>query len=409
MADKARDITDGILDEMERHLSAIYSRASAEIQKTAENYFAKFAKQDEAKRKLVEQGKLTEEEYIRWRKNKILYSKRFTELKENYAEQLLNVNKTALAYVNGKLPEVYSINYNALADTVDGVGGYSFTLVDANTVRHLATTDKSLLPYKVLDAAKDIPWNTKKINAEVLQGILQGDSINKIADRLMNVQEMNKTQAVRSARTIVTSAECKGRQDSYEKAKQDGMIIKKYWLATYDARARDWHREAGARYTPENGIDPDDFFIVDGEKMLYPGDGAHGASGHNLYNCRCSVASKVVGFRKVSQVEIPENEISSAIENISLDISDSHGTMKTGIQFFAKSSKDFETLVLPKQEYAHVMSEIATNLTKKQAAMQTFRKAIGNYVYTVENNGFGNYRIIGKMVIDPEIMDWWEE
>lgn len=301
MADKARDITDGILDEMERHLSAIYSRASAEIQKTAENYFAKFAKQDEAKRKLLEQGQITEDEYIQWRKNKILYSKRFTELKEDYAKQLLNVNKTALAYVNGQLPEVYSINYNALADTVDGVGGYSFTLVDANTVKHLATTDKSLLPYKAIDAAKDIPWNMKKINAEVLQGILQGDSMDKIANRLMNVQEMNKTQAVRSARTIVTSAECKGRQDSYEKAKEDGMILKKYWLATYDARARDWHMDAGARYNAENGIDPDDFFIVDGEKMLYPGDGAHGASGHNLYNCRCSIASRVVGFRKLSK------------------------------------------------------------------------------------------------------------
>lgn len=213
------------------------------------------------------------------------------------------------------LPLVFSSAFHQIYSIVHWCG-YSFTLVDANTVRHLATTDKSLLPYKVLDAAKDIPWNTKKINAEVLQGILQGDSINKISDRLMNVQEMNKTQAVRSARTIVTSAECKGRQDSYEKAKQDGMIIKKYWLATYDARARDWHREAGARYTPENGIDPDDFFIVDGEKMLYPGDGSHGASGHNLYNCRCSVASKVVGFRKVSVAEQEETLENSAAEDI---------------------------------------------------------------------------------------------
>ena len=298
MADTAHAKTDEKLEEMEKRMSAIYSRAEKEIQKTADEYFSKFAAQDEKKRKLLEQGKITEEEYTKWRKGKVMYGKRFTEMKEQCAKQLLNVNKTAIAYVNGELPEVYAINYNAIESAVDGVGGYSFTLVDADTVRNLAVTDTSLLPYKEIDPAKDIPWNMKKINAETLQGILQGESMDKIAKRLRNVQEMNKTQAIRSARTIVTGAECKGRQDSYQRAKNDGIILRKYWLATYDKRARDWNKEAGNDYTEEKAIDIDDFFIVDGEKMLHPGDAMHGASGHNLYNCRCSIASKVIGFKK---------------------------------------------------------------------------------------------------------------
>ena len=65
MADKAHRLTDEKLEEMEKRLSAIYSRAEKEIQKTADEYFSKFAKQDEAKRKLLEQGKITEEEYNR--------------------------------------------------------------------------------------------------------------------------------------------------------------------------------------------------------------------------------------------------------------------------------------------------------------------------------------------------------
>lgn len=298
MADKAHLLTDEKLEEMEKRLSAIYSRAEKEIQQTADEYFSKFAKRDEAKRKLLEQGKITEDEYTKWRKGKVMYGKRFSEMKEQCAKQLLNVNQTALAYVNGELPEVYAINYNALESAVDGVGGYSFTLVDADTVRNLAVTDTSLLPYKEIDPKKDIPWNMKKINAETLQGILQGESMDKIAKRIMNVQEMNKESAIRSARTIVTNAECKGRQDSYQRAKEDGIILRKYWLATYDKRARDWHKEAGNDYTEEKAIEIDDFFIVDGEKMLHPGDAMHGASGHNLYNCRCSVASKVIGFKK---------------------------------------------------------------------------------------------------------------
>ena len=288
MADKAHRLTDEKLEEMEKRLSAIYSRAEKEIQKTADEYFSKFSKQDEAKRKLVEQGKLTEEEYTKWRKGKVMYGKRFTEMKEQCAKQLLNVNQTALAYVNGELPEVYALNYNALAGSVDGVGGYSFTLVDADTVRNLAVTDTSLLPYKELDPAKDIPWNMKKINAETLQGILQGESMDKIAKRLRNVQEMNKTQAIRSARTIVTGAENKGRQDSYARAEADGIILQKEWLSTNDGRTRHSHAML-------------DGAIVDQDKkfdngLMYPGDPS--GRPEEVYNCRCTLVAKVNGFKK---------------------------------------------------------------------------------------------------------------
>ena len=289
MADKAHRLTDEKLEEMEKRLSAIYSRAEKEIQKTADEYFSKFAKQDEAKRKLLEQGKITEDEYKKWRKGKVMYGKRFTEMKEQCAKQLLNVNQTALAYVNGELPEVYAINYNVLASSVDGVGGYSFTLVDADTVRNLAVTDTSLLPYKELDPAKDIPWNMKKINAETLQGILQGESMDKIAKRLRNVQEMNKTQAIRSARTIVTGAENKGRQDSYARAEADGIILQKEWLATNDSRTRHSHAAL-------------DGAIVDQDKkfdngLMYPGDPS--GRPEEVYNCRCTLVAKVNGFKKV--------------------------------------------------------------------------------------------------------------
>lgn len=288
MADKAHRLTDEKLEEMEKRLSAIYSRAEKEIQKTADEYFSKFAKQDEAKRKLLEQGKITEEEYTKWRKGKVMYGKRFDEMKEQCAKQLLNVNQTALAYVNGQLPEVYAINYNAIADSVDGVGGYSFTLVDADTVRNLSVTDTSLLPYKEIDPAKDIPWNMKKINAETLQGILQGESMDKIAKRIMNVQEMNKTQAIRSARTIVTGAENKGRQDSYARAEADGIILQKEWVSTNDGRTRHSHAML-------------DGAIVDQDKkfdngLMFPGD--PNGRPEEVWNCRCSVAAVVKGFKK---------------------------------------------------------------------------------------------------------------
>jgi SPP1 gp7 family putative phage head morphogenesis protein len=342
MADTAHYQTDLKLEEMEKRLSAIYSRAEKEIQKTADEYFSKFAKQDEAKRKFLEQGKITEDEYKKWRKCKVMYGKRFTEMKEQCAKQLLNVNQTALAYVNGELPEVYAINYNALAGSVDGVGGYSFTLVDADTVRNLAVTDTSLLPYKELDPAKDIPWNMKKINAETLQGILQGESMDKISKRLRNVQEMNRTQAIRSARTIVTGAENKGRQDSYARAEADGIILQKEWLATNDGRTRHSHAAL-------------DGAIVDQDKkfdngLMYPGDPS--GRPEEVYNCRCSVVAKVNGFKKttvkrVMQEREEEREkaaetfraTSQSVEGYGKSSPD--GSMKT-VRLYHGSQADFD-------------------------------------------------------------------
>ena len=288
MADKAHILTDEKLEEMEKRLSAIYSRAEKEIQQTADEYFSRFAKQDEDKRKLLEQGKITEEEYTKWRKGKVMYGKRFTEMKEQCAQQLLNVNKTAIAYINGELPEVYALNYNAIESAVNGVGDYSFTLVDADTVRNLAVTDTSLLPYKKIDPKKDIPWNMKKINAETLQGILQGESMDKIAKRIMNVQEMNKTQAIRSARTLVTGAENKVRLDSHRRAEEDGIILEEKWVATKDGRTRHSHAMLNGETkktneTFSNGLE-------------YPGD--PNGRPEEVYNCRCTMTAKVLGFKK---------------------------------------------------------------------------------------------------------------
>lgn len=303
MADKAHLLTDKKLEQMEKRLSAIYSDAQKDIQKKADEYFDKFKKADEKKRELVKQGKLTEEEYQKWRKNKIMYGKRFTAMKEDIAKKLLNVNQIATAYINGQIPDIYALNYNALANSVDDMGGYAFNLIDPDTVRNLATTDTSLLPFRELDPAKDIPWNMKNINSQVLQGVLQGDSMEDIAKRIATVQKMNETQAIRSARTIVTGAENKGRMDSYQRAEADGVILQKEWIATNDNRTRHAHS-----YLDGVVVDCDKPFETVlwlsknkrmPDKIMFPGDpSAHPA---NIYNCRCSMSAVVKGFKKVKR------------------------------------------------------------------------------------------------------------
>ena len=290
MADKAHIATDKKLAEMEAHLSAIYDQAEKEIEAKAAAYFKQFEKLDAQKRKLVEEGKLTEEAYEEWRQSKIMYGKHWTNLKAQLAEEYANVNRTALAYINGKLPEIYALNYNDIgAELDDKVKGYSFELVDAQTVKNLATKDDTLLPYKDLDGVKDVRWNTQKVNAAVLQGILQGESIPKLAKRLQSVTNMNKVSAIRNARTTITSAECKGRQDSYEKATEDGIELKREWIAAIDYRTRHAHVLLDGKLA-----DVDKPFDSELGPIMYPGDPS--AKPENVYNCRCTIAAKVISI-----------------------------------------------------------------------------------------------------------------
>ena len=301
MSDLAHRKTDLKLEEMEKRLSAIYSRANKEIGERWKEYLVESqAEIDELQKAYDLAKKSGDPKEVRKagkklssaKRERTLMNSRFKDLTETTAAQLANVNKTALAYVNDKLPEVYSINYNALSQSVDGVGGYSFALVDADTVKNLATTDKSLLPYKQLDEKADIRWNVKKMNAEVLQGILQGETMDKIASRLSKVTDMNETVAIRNARTMVTGAENKGRQDSYKRAEKDGILMKREWIATNDSRTRHWHAELDGVE-----VDIDEPWVNEYGEIMFPGDPS--ADPANTYNCRCSMSAKVIGFKKV--------------------------------------------------------------------------------------------------------------
>ncbi len=76
---------------------------------------------------------------------------------------------------------------------------------------------------------------------------------------------------------------------------------------------------------------------------------------------------------------------------------------RIGLQFFAKPDiSKVPTYYLPKNEYAHVMSELSTNLTDSEKMSNVYSKRIGKYMYIVENNGNLDFRVIGKKKYDSE-------
>lgn len=321
MPDKARIKTEKELAKMERKVDKIYSKAYKDISRSWNKFMDSHAPklekayndlQDAIKsgdKKAIDEAKAI---YESTAKNITVNNQRFQGMVDETAEKLTHTNEVALAYVNGEMPKIYTTNYNAFGD--EHVKGYSFSLVNERAVKELATKDKALLPKKKIDVPKDMKWNEKNINSQMIQGILQGESIPKMAKRLMNVTDMNRNSAIRNARTMTTAAENKGRQDSYRKATNDGVIMEREWVATHDERTREAHAELnGVR------VGVDEVFDSEYGPIMYPGDPS--ADPANVYNCRCSIRAHVKGFKWNEDVKV-EDEVKESKPSDSLIFAD---------------------------------------------------------------------------------------
>ena len=292
MADNLDKLSDKELEKLERKLHELYKEATEEMSETIKEYFLYFERRDAQMKKLIgstQNGReWTENDYKQWRLAQIGRGKRFEDLRDKLAERMTKANEMASAYVNDVTPGVYSLNMNYTAYQIEQIyGNIGFTVWDDETIRRLVLEDPALMPYYPEKLAVkwgiDLAYGAQQITAQVTSSILLGDSVYEIADKLQSrIEDMNRTSAVRAARTAFTAAQNGGRQASYERAAQMGIKVRKRWIATKDLRTRHEHGAADEQTVPY-----DEPFNVGGEKLMFPGDRT-AASGWNIYNCRCT-------------------------------------------------------------------------------------------------------------------------
>lgn len=283
-------MTDSELESLEKRIAKVYREASKDLDKEVKEYFGKFTLRDKEMQKLVAAGEMSKTEYQQWRMTQIGRGQRFEALRDKVAERYTKANEVTNAYVNDATPGIYSINRNYEAYTIEkAVGSCDFTLWDESTVRRLLVEEPDLMPYyppsRALDRGIDLEYGKSQITKNVTSGIIRGLSPGKIASELMtNIETMSRDSAVRAARTGITAAQNAGRMDSYVAAEKMGIKIRRRWMCTKDSRTRLGHGLADGQIV----VGTKTPFIVDGEKMMFPGDKSMGASGWNIYNCRCT-------------------------------------------------------------------------------------------------------------------------
>ena len=284
MADYAHEWTDKQLEELEKRVAAVYRQASEEMKQKLEKWYKDFERLDKQKAALVEAGKLEKAEYLAWRKGKMADSGRLKALVDTLTEDFVNSDKIAMGIVRGGMANVYALNANYAAYSIetDANVNLSWTLYDHSTVERMIREDPDVLPLPSVNVPLDERWNRKHLNNAITQGILQGESILHIADRLQNILGMDRTAAVRSARTATTAAESFGRLDAYKYAEEKGIHRKIIWKATLDGKTRHAHRELDGQM-----VDFGEPFHVDGYEIRCPGDPS--APGYLIYNCRCAI------------------------------------------------------------------------------------------------------------------------
>lgn len=314
MRDRGHELTDELLEEMERKIRKEYQQAVKETTEKLNDYLEQFRRKDEKWQQMVADGKRTEKQYRQWRIGQIAVGDRWKKMRDSLAEDLHNANKIARSVIDGYKPDVYALNHNFATWQIETRGkiNTSYTLYNREAVERILRENPDMLPppgRRVQDrigAGKDVAWQEGKIQSVTMQSIMQGESIPHMAERIMEtIGGMNYAAAVRYARTAMTGAQNAGRYDAYRRAAKMGVELTVEWLATLDNRTRHEHRQLHGQRQPL-----DVPFEVDGFEILYPGQvaGTSDIPQKLIWNCRCSIAAWVKGFEPETVKEAPGME-----------------------------------------------------------------------------------------------------
>lgn len=300
-------IQDEQTEQLEERLTALYANAENEMRAKWTDFTAGFEKEDEARRKQVESGSMPEDEYTAWRKNQILKSTQYSKAVESMSNVLVNTDEAAMATVNDQLPQAVAESYDYVqalgfkAADEAGLTTGTFQIYNASSVQALIKDNPDLMPAPKVDIPEDKRWSKDQINREITQGIVQGESIQKISDRLQKVTTMDRNAAIRNARTAMTGAENLGRYQSAQDLRENGIPVEEVWSAVIDDRTRETHLLLNGTTRDESG-----YFGVGiiNTPLRFAGDPT--GDPEEVYNCRCRTGIVLQGIDHSKDQELYE-------------------------------------------------------------------------------------------------------
>lgn len=289
MIDAGAKFTDEELKKLEEEIIEIYKEASVDISKKLKDFTEKYKTKEQIHLKELSEGKITQEQFDAWKRGQVFQGEQWKSKREQIGDTISNANQMATDILNGRMVDVFTGNANFMSYAMEHDTGinFGFGIYDSATVVNLIKNDPQLLPEWKINEPKDYIWNQKNVNRAITQGIIQGERLDQIADRLANgLGTKNKNKMLTFARTAMTGSQNAGRVYSIDAAKDLGIDVEKVWMCTLDLHTRTNHRLLDGQSRPT-----DKPFEISGYKIMYPGDPT--AAPEMVYNCRCTLVSNV--------------------------------------------------------------------------------------------------------------------
>ena len=283
--------------ELAKDIDRIYRQAAREVRQKLKDFTEHHKAKNALLKKRVKEGTLSEEAYKNWLKGQVFQSEQWKRKLDDIVKVYRNADEKSREIVGGTSKNIFceAANYTAFSIEKDLMGAISFNLYDKKTVERLIKDNPKMLPEWKINETKDYVWNEKRVQNAVAQGIIQGESIAQIGDRLTgelatsNAKKMNLF-----ARTAFTGAQNAGRIDRLHDAEEMGIEVKKKWLASLDDRTRDAHADLDGDEVPVD----EPFHSILGP-IMYPGDPT--ADPANVYNCRCTLTYVYPKYQHLQQ------------------------------------------------------------------------------------------------------------
>lgn len=286
--DQAHIETDEILEGIIEQIRNVYSKALTEMIEKQSEFLKEYDHEREVLENQVKLGKVKKSYYKKWLKTKALDRSWYESMIDSLTRDMVGADKIAIGIVRGDVSKVFAINHDWATYTIEDATKIdtSYTLYNVDTVTELIMAEPDLLPPLEVNEIKDYAWNKSHVAQSMTQGILQGESIPKIAQRLQSNITMDYNSAVRTARTAATSAQNSGRLKAFERAKSLGIDVKKQWQAILDGRTRMSHRAVDMEIR-----ELDERYSND---LRFPGDPT--GRPEELWNCRCTQVAFIPGI-----------------------------------------------------------------------------------------------------------------
>lgn len=271
--------------DLERRIRALYSHAHDEILQDSSKQWKKIEEGIRDKYEEYQVGKITQQDYYAWVNGNKKLAKIKDQTAANVADRMVDSANIASSYINSTTPNIFAENANREAYKIEkGLkGSVSFSLIDDDALQKIMTGNTVEFKAKWKDTFTDPPkiynWTYSKVQDSVYIGMLKGESMKKVADRIQQVTGSDEATAIRNARTSVISASNQGKMATFERAAKMGIKVKKEWVSARDNRVRDSHAAL-------NGIQVEwDKKFPNGLKCPCDPSGRP----EEVYNCRCTM------------------------------------------------------------------------------------------------------------------------